>query len=53
MDEEAAYHQAHGKGFRAGTKAERQLIIELWYREMACNCEDPMRHLLTRIKGEN
>jgi hypothetical protein len=34
-------------------KRERQLAIELWYREMACHCEEPMQHLLSRIKGEN
>ncbi len=32
---------------------ERERIIEVWYREMACDCEDPMRHLLSRIKGDS
>lgn len=34
-------------------KAERERIIKLWDQEMKCECEDPMRHLLTLIKGEN
>jgi len=35
-----------------GIEAERNHIIKLWDQEMKCECEDPMRHLLTLIKGE-
>lgn len=34
------------------TQIERERIIKLWDQEMKCECEDPMRHLLTLIKGE-
>jgi len=46
-------HKCRCAGCTKSAKAERELIIELWYREMACHCEEPMQHLLSRIKGEN
>lgn len=35
-----------------GASIERERIIKLWDEEMSCNCENPMPHLLQRIKEE-
>lgn len=35
-----------------GIQAEQQRIIYEWKQEMTCDCEEPMPHLLERIKGE-
>lgn len=42
-------HFAHD--YEAGIRDEQARIIELWEQEMSCNCENPMPHLLERIKG--
>lgn len=44
-------HFAHD--YEAGMKDERERIIKLWNEEMSCQCENPMPHLLERIKGES
>lgn len=42
-----------GRIFGGLVEQEQERIIKLWDQEMKCECEDPMRHLLTLIKGEN
>ena len=46
------YYVTEPSDFELGEAAERERIIKLWDQEMKCECEDPMRHLLTLIKGE-
>ena len=43
-------HFAHD--YEAGIRDERQRIVNEWTEEMNCNCENPMPHLLERIKTE-
>ena len=44
-------HTNAHNAFEQGKKTEQERIIELWDEEMSCQCENPMPHLLERIKG--
>ena len=45
-------NQIANRNFVLGRDSERERILSLWEAEMKCPCEEPMQHLLVRIKGD-